>query len=266
LSADYALPIPLTIICELLGVPLEDRPAFRRWSARAVAVASAMDIAQALPGIWQVVRYLRQLCARRRSDPQDDLLSALVQAEQDGDRLSEDELIGMVFLLLLAGHETTVNLIGNSVFTLLENPDVRAQLCDHPELIRPAVEELARYASPVIMATERYAGEPLEIAGAPIARGDLVLAVLASANRDERQFANPDRVDLLRESNRHLAFGHGMHYCLGAPLARMEVQIALTQLLKRYPDLQLVQPDLVLPWQPGMFVRGLEHLPLTLAG
>jgi cytochrome P450 PksS len=262
----YALPIPLTIIAELLGVLATDRPAFRRWSEHVVAISSGVDLLRALPGIWRIVRYLRVLCARRRADPQDDLLTALVQAEEAGDRLSEDELLGMVFLLLLAGHETTVNLIGNGVLTLIEHPEQRELLRQNPALIKPAVEELARYASPVIMATERYAREDLTIAGVTIPRGELVLAVLASANRDERRFADPDRLDLMREPNHHLAFGQGMHYCLGAPLARIEAQIALTTLLRRLPELRLSQPTEALRWRPGMFVRGLEQLPMTLVG
>jgi cytochrome P450 len=262
----YALPIPLTIIAELLGVPAADRPAFRRWSEHVVAVSSGVDLLRALPGIWRIVRYLRALCARRRADPQDDLLTALVQAEDAGDRLNEDELLGMVFLLLLAGHETTVNLIGNAVLTLIEHPQQRELLRQNPALIKPAVEELARYASPVIMATERYAHEDLTIAGVAIPRGELVLAVIASANRDERQFADADRLDLTREPNHHLAFGQGIHYCLGAPLARMEAQIALTTLLRRLPELHLSRPRAALRWRPGMFVRGLEQLPMTLVG
>jgi cytochrome P450 PksS len=259
----YALPIPLTIIAELLGVPAADRPAFRRWSEHVAAVSSAADFVRALPGIWRIVRYLRELRARRQFDPQDDLLTALVEAEDTGGRLSEDELLGMVFLLLLAGHETTVNLIGNGVLTLIEHPEQCALLRQNPALIKPAVEELARYASPVIMATERYAREDLTISGVAIPRGELVLAAIASANRDERQFADPDRLDLLREPNHHLAFGQGIHYCLGAPLARMEAQIALTTLLRRLPDLRLSQPARSLRWRPGVFVRGLEQLPIA---
>jgi cytochrome P450 PksS len=262
----YALPIPLTIIAELLGVPAADRPAFRRWSEHVVTISSAAGLLRALPGVWRIVRYLRTLCARRRADPQDDLLTALVQAEQAGDSLSEDELLGMVFLLLLAGHETTVNLIGNGVLTLMEHPDQRELLRQNPALIKPAVEELARYASPVIMATERYAGEELTIAGTTIPRGELVFAVIASANRDEGKFSEPDRLDLRREPNHHLAFGQGIHYCLGAPLARMEMQIALTTLLRRLPELRLTRSAQSLRWRPGMFVRGLEQLPMALVG
>jgi len=260
----YALPIPLTIIAELLGVPPEERAAFRRWSANVVSVASAVDFARALPGIWRVMRYLRALCARRRAEPQDDLLTALVQAEEAGDKLSEDELLAMVFLLLLAGHETTVNLIGNSIHTLIAHPEAAEGLRRSPERIKPAVEELARYASPVVMATERYAREDLELAGVAVPRGGLVLGVLASANRDERQFAEPDRLDLGREANHHLAFGQGMHYCLGAPLARLETQVALTTLLRRLPELRLDRPGQPLRWNPGLFVRGLEQLPVAL--
>lgn len=264
LIQDYALPIPLTIIAELIGVPPADRAAFRRWSEHVVSVSSGLDFARALPGIWHVMRYLRALCARRRADPQDDLLTDLIQAEEAGSRLSEDELIGMIFLLLLAGHETTVNLIGNSVHTLLAHPDQHERLRQNPVLIRPAVEELARYASPVIMATERYARANMAIDGVTIPRGGLVLALLASANRDKRQFAEPERLDLAREPNHHLAFGQGMHYCLGAPLARLEAHVALRTLLRRLPDLRLKHPDEPLHWRRGLFVRGLEQLPLTV--
>lgn len=264
LIQDYALPIPLTIIAELIGVPPAERTAFRRWSEHVASVASGLDFARALPGIWRVVRYLRGLCAQRRANPQDDLLTDLIHVEDAGDRLSEDELIGMIFLLLLAGHETTVNLIGNSAHTLITHPEQRDQLRRNPELIKTAVEELARYASPVIMATERYAREDLEFGGVSVPCGGLVLAVLASANRDERQFADPDQLDLAREPNHHLAFGQGMHYCLGAPLARLETQIALTALLRRLPELRPSARVGALHWRRGLFVRGLEQLPIAL--
>ena len=187
----------------------------------------------------------------------------MAQAEEAGDKLSEDELMAMVFLLLAAGHETTVNLIGNGTLALLEHPDQMDKLRNDPALIKPAVEELLRYTSPVEMATERYAREDVTMAGVTIPRGEMVFAVIASANRDERQFAEPDTLDITREPNKHLAFGLGPHFCLGAPLARLEGQIAINTLLRRVPDMRLtVAPD-VPRWRRGLLLRGLESLPVA---
>ena len=263
LVSDYALPVPLTIIAELLGVPTDDRHKFRRWSNRLVSVSSSRDLLWAIPYGWAFMRYLRQLFERRRADPRDDLVTALVRAEEAGDTLSEDELLAMVFLLLVAGHETTVNLIASGTLALLQHPDQMARLRDDPSLIKSAVEELLRYTSPVEMATERFAREDVTIAGTTIPRGEVVLAVIGSANRDERQFENPDILDLTRDPNRHLAFGQGGHYCLGAPLARLEGQIAITTLLHRMPRLRLAAAPESLRWRRGLFLRGLEKLPLA---
>lgn len=265
LIRDYALPLPITIISDLLGVPQADRQQFGRWSRRIVAVtASPLDLPLVLPAIWQFMRFVRRLCAIRRADPQDDLLSALLHAEEAGDTLSEDELLAMVVLILIAGHETTVNLIGNGTLALLEDPEQLALLRGNPALSKSAVEELLRFTSPVELATERYAREPITIAGTTIPRGEQVLAVLASANRDERYFVQPGLLDLTRQPNRHLAFGQGSHYCLGAPLARLEGQIAFNTLLRRAPNLRLTVPPDALRWRRGMFLRGLERLPLAL--
>jgi cytochrome P450 len=201
--------------------------------------------------------------ARRRADPGDDLITALLQAEESGDTLSEDEVLAMVFLLLVAGHETTVNLIASGVLALVEHPDQLARLSHDPSLSKLAVEELLRYTSPVDLATERYAREDVEIAGATIPRGDLVLAVVGSANRDERSFEQPNILDLDREPNRHLAFGQGAHYCLGAPLARLETQIAIETFLRQFPGVRLTLAPESLRWRRGLFLRGLERLPLT---
>jgi cytochrome P450 PksS len=209
------------------------------------------------------MRYIRKFIRKRRTNPQDDLVSALIRAEEAGDTLSEGELAAMVFLLLVAGHETTVNLIGNGVLALLEHPDQLAKLRNDPTLIKPAVEELLRYSSPVEMATERYAREDVHFAGVTIPRGEMVFAVIASANRDERQFPHPDALDLAREPNRHLAFGLGTHFCLGAPLARLEGQIAIATLLRRFPDLRLTLPPEKLSWRRGLLLRGLEALPVA---
>jgi cytochrome P450 PksS len=265
LVASYALPLPATVIAELLGVPAEDQDRFHRWSNRLVSVSSGRDMLRALPAALSFVRYLRRLVEQRRADPEDDLITALIRAEEAGDRLSEDELLAMAFLLLVAGHETTVNLIASGTLALLEHPEQTERLRRDPSLTKTAVEELLRYTSPVELATERYARKYTEIRDTRIPRGELVLAVLGSANRDERHFENPDVLDLARDPNRHLAFGRGgVHHCLGAPLARMEGQIALNSLLRRFPGARLAMAPEDLHWRRGLFLRGLEKLPLVL--
>jgi cytochrome P450 PksS len=264
LIRDYALPVPTTIIAEMLGVPVEDRHAFHRWSKALVSAASSTwNLLKAVPSVWAFMRYLRKTVKQRRANPQDDLVSALARAEEAGDTLSEDELLAMVFLLLVAGHETTVNLIGNGTLALLEHPDQMEKLQNDPGLIKPALEELLRYASPVETATERYAREDVTLGGVTIPRGEMVFAVIASANRDERQFANPDTLDITREPNKHLTFGLGAHFCLGASLARLEGQIAISTLLRRVPDLRLTVAPEALRWRPGLVLRGLEALPVA---
>jgi cytochrome P450 len=265
LVAGYALPLPATVIAELLGVPAEDHAKFHRWSNRLVSVSPGRDILRALPAALSFVRYLRNLVERHRADPEDDLITALIRAEEAGDKLSEDELLAMAFLLLVAGHETTVNLVASGTLALLEHPEQTERLRREPSLVKPAVEELLRYTSPVELATERYARQDTEIGGRRIPRGGLVLAVLGSANRDERHFEDPDALDLARDPNRHLAFGRGgVHHCLGAPLARMEGQIALNALLRRFPGARLAMAPETLRWRRGLFLRGLERLPLVL--
>src|SRR5215218_569872 len=265
LVSDYALPLPATVIAELLGIPAGDHRKFHRWSNRIVSISSGRDVWRALPAAIAFVRYLRKISERRRASPEDDLISALVQAEEEGDKLSQDELLAMSFLLLVAGHETTVNLIASGALALLEHPDQLEKLQGDSQLIKPAVEELLRYTSPVEIATERYARQDLKICGTTVPRGELVLAVLGSANRDEQQFEDPDTLDLAREPNRHLAFGRGgVHHCLGAPLARMEGQIAISALLKRFPGLHLDVDPASLPWRRGIFLRGLQRLPLVI--
>ncbi len=264
LIRQFALPLPVTVIAELLGVPSHEQQKFARWSKMVIDVsASRLSSLRAIPAIWTFMRYIGRLIERRRADPRDDLITALIQAEESGQHLSEDELLAMIVLLLIAGHETTVNLIGNGMLTLLQHPAQLAKLRAEPAAVKPAIEELLRYASPVDMATERYAREDITIAEALIPRGSLVFGVIGSANRDERQFSNPADLDLLREPNRHLAFGQGGHYCIGAPLARLESQIAFGALLGRCPDLRLAQPVDRLRWRKGLVLRGLESLPLT---
>ena len=229
---DLAYPLPVAVICEMLGVPVEDHVTFREWSRQA---ARSLDPEEALSPEEQEQRrnviesfrnYFRGLIAERRKNPQDDLISALIAAEDEGNKLSEQELLSTCILLLIAGHETTVNLIGNGVLALLEHPEQMEMLRSDPSLIKPAIEELLRYGSPLKTATERYAREDVTVAGVTIPRGSLVFAVIASANRDERQFADPDTLDITREPNRLLSFGMGAHSCLGPSLARAEAQIA----------------------------------------
>ena len=261
---DYAFPLPITVIAELLGVPAEDRNNFREWSDAAVSGNASQEYMEEIliPHMQAFTDYLRALFEEKRANPGDDLVSALVRAEEAGDRLSEDELLGMVFLLLVAGHETTVNLIGNGVLALLQHPDQLRKLKEDPSLIKPAIEELLRYDGPVETSTERFAREDVEIGDQVIPRGEMVLVVLAAADHDPERFSDPDELDITRTDNRHLAFGKGIHHCLGAPLARMEGQIAISTLLRRMPNLRLEGSPESLSWRPGMILRGLRGLPV----
>ena len=263
LLASFAFPLPVTVICELLGVPVADRDDFRAWSATIVSNTAS-------PGAYQadataMIRYFISLLAAKRREPGDDLLSALVAARDEQDRLSENELLSMVFLLLVAGHETTVNLIGNGMLALLLNPGELARLRADPSLLASAVEELLRYVNPVNNATYRFAAEPLEIGGARIGTGEVVLVALSGANRDPSRYPDPDLLDLSRDSAGHLAFGHGSHYCLGAPLARLEAEIAFGGLLERFGSMTLAVPPDALRWRPSTLIHGLEALPVRLA-
>jgi|tagenome__1003787_1003787.scaffolds.fasta_scaffold20990028_18 cytochrome P450 len=263
--AELAVPIPTTIIAEILGVPAADRHRFHRWSSHVVSsTASKWAMLRVIPSVLAFMRYIRGLIEERRRSPREDLLSVLVAAEEGGEVLSADELVAMAFLLLIAGHETTVNLIGNGVLALLRHPGELERLRREPGIIAPAVEELLRFAGPLETATERYAREELRIADTVIPRGQLVYAVLASANRDETLFPDADRLDLTREPNRHLAFGLGIHFCMGAPLARLEAQIAVAALLRTAQGLCLKGPAEDLRWRPGLVMRGLRALPVDL--
>lgn len=262
LIRDYALPLPLTLITEILGVPTADRDKFHKWSKVIVSVNQFNSNWRVLPAIWQFNRYLRRFFKIRRADPQDDLVSALIRAEEAEDKLSEDELLAMVFLLLVAGHETTVNLIGSGALALLQHPDQLQKLRRAPALVKTAVEELLRYTSPVFMSTERYAREDVIIHGATIKRGEMALGVIGSANRDEKVFEKPNELDIARDPNKHLSFGQGIHFCLGAPLARLEGQIAVNTLLRRMPELRLKASTDSLRWSSSLILRGLESLPV----
>ncbi len=262
LVGDFALQIPLTIISEMLGIPVRDRNNFHRWSSAAVSISSPRDGLLAMPKLYQFVAYLRRLVRERRVNPEDDLTSALVKAEADGTSLSEDELIAMVTILLIAGHETTINLIGNGALALLTNPAQLERMKTEPDLMKSAVEELTRFTAPVMLATERYAKEDMEICGVSVPKGELVFAAIGSANHDETRFEQPESLLLDRQNNKHLGFGQGAHYCIGAPLARLEASTAFQVLLERLPNLRLaVQPER-LRWNTGLVTRGLKTLPV----
>jgi len=267
LIADLALPVPLTVISEMLGVPEKDRMLFRNLMGRLaedLGSASLTGFILSYPLSLRLERFFRELVKLRREQPGDDLTSALIRAEEEGDRLDEEELISMIFLLLFAGHETTVNLIGNGTLALLENPDQLQKLREQPELIDSAIEELLRYANPVGQPSPRFAREDLEIAGYKIPKGSAVMPLLPSANRDEAAFENADRLDIARSPNRHVAFGYGIHYCLGAPLARLEGRIAILHLVRRFPELRLAVPRQKLLWRKNLGLHGLKALPLLL--
>lgn len=266
LVADFAAPLPLAVIARLIGVPEEDARRFRRWTRALLSVAQ--HPLRGAAGVLRFTRYLRGLVAARARAPRDDLTSALVRARDGGDELTTDEIVAMLFLLLTAGHETTVNLIGAGTLALLEHPEQAARLrdaaADDPTVVRTAIEELLRFTSPVETATERWAAEDVEIAGTTVPQGSLVLAVIASANRDAAVFDRPDALDLTRSPNPHLAFGKGAHYCLGAPLARLEAQIAVPALLRRAPRLRRLDPGAPVAWRGTAVVRGLDALPVLL--
>ncbi|BFH68327.1 MAG: cytochrome P450 [Paenibacillus dendritiformis] len=263
LIQDYAYPLPIIVICEMLGLPAEERDQFRQWSH---ALVSAINVPEKYQQIGSEIDaftdYITALIEKRRRDPKEDLLSLLVQAESEGDALSEKELISTILLLIIAGHETTVNLIGNGIFTLLTHPDELEALRNAPSLMESAIEELLRFMGPVEFATNRWIGEDYEWNGKLISKGDMVLVALASANRDPEYFKQPDRLILSRERNHHIAFGLGIHHCLGAPLARLEGRIAIGTLLQRRSRMKLAVPPERLEWQPTYLMRGFASLPL----
>ncbi|MES4904938.1 MULTISPECIES: cytochrome P450 [unclassified Streptomyces] len=261
LLAGFALPLPIIVICELLGVPPKDRGAFTEWSN---ALLSAEDGAATAEAGQAMVGFLSGLLAEKRAHPTDDLLSALVQARDDEDRLDESELISMALLLLVAGNESTVNLIGNSVLALLRHPEQLAAVRADPGLLPGAIEEFLRYDGPINQATFRCTSEPVRIGDTEIPANELVVVALTSANRDPRQFPDADRLDIRRSPQGHLAFGHGPHFCLGAPLARLEGQIALGRLLERFPGLRLARAPEELTYRFSTIIRGLTELPVVL--
>jgi len=262
--ADVGYPFPVTVICELLGVPVEDRDLFRTHT-RQLAIILEWQLTNeqfmgAAEASFAFATYLFPLFEERRRDPRDDLISALVTAEVDGDRLGPDELLTTCVLLLTAGHETTMNLVGNGLLALLRQPDQLRSLRDVPTFGRNAVDELLRFDSPVQL-TARTALSDMEVGGQCVRQGEQVIALLGAANRDPAVFADPDRLDLARaNANRHLAFGAGHHFCLGAALARLEAEVALTALV-RLPGLELAADDV--EWRESQTLRGLQALPIS---
>jgi cytochrome P450 PksS len=265
LIAEYGLPLPAIMIGRMLGVPEEDSPKFQRWTQTLTTLETAGNIWFKLIDVFRFINYLRKIVRQRIVKPQDDLISAMVMARENDDLLNEDEILAMTFLLLSAGHETTVNLIGSGALALLENPAQWALLRDDPTLIHTAIEELLRFVSPADFSSERYARQAMTIHGETIPQGELVLGVIASANRDAACFDEPDTLNIRRENNRHLSFGRGVHYCVGAPLARLTGQIALNVLIERAPDLRLEKPAAELHWMNSLVARGLTALPVSTA-
>jgi cytochrome P450 len=259
----FAFPLPMTVICELLGIPDGDRGKFKTWSQ--VILSSTATFEEFRAAGAAMYGYFTALLVDKRAAPADDLLSALITARDSGDSLDEPELLAMIFLLLVAGHETTVNLIASGTLALLAHPAEFERLRAEPALLPGAVEELLRFANPLNHATDRYAPESFELAGVRIPAGETVLVVTSSANHDPNRFPEPDRLDLGRDTSGHLAFGHGIHYCVGAPLARLEGEIAFGSLLARFPSLSLAADPASLRWRPSSLIHGLETLPVRLA-
>lgn len=262
--ADLAFPLPVIVIAELIGVPVEDRDQFKEWTgalARSLDPVVTPEIAQAANSATDsFVDYFTHLVAERRTRPREDLLSALIAVEEEGDRLTEDELLSNIILLFAAGHETTMNLIGNGMLALFRTPDQLAKLKADPSLIETAVEEFLRYDGSV-QVTARVALEDIELGGKRIHKNQQSLLLLGSANHDPAKFDHPDTLDITRQDNPHLTFGHGIHHCLGAPLARVEAQLAINTMLRRLPNIKLAADKV--EWREMITLRGLRELPVT---
>ena len=265
LIADYAFPLPITVIAELLGVPSSDRAKFREWT-QTIIIDGTRGVGgdRIATAALEFIMYFHQLFDERRTQPQDDLITGLLQVEEAGDKLSSEELISMVFLLMAAGHETTVNLLANGTLDLLRNPDQLNKLRENPGLIDSAVEEMLRYNGPLGATTMRWALEDVELHGQIIPAGEMVLASLLGADRDPAVFENPNAFDITRNPNPHIAFGHGIHYCLGAPLARLEGIIAFNTMLARLPNLSLAVDPNMLEWNDTILLHSMKALPINI--
>lgn len=263
--SEFAFQVPVIVICELMGVPAEDRHLFGPWSSDASrlldGVLDETTMNQGLLGAMQLISYLNPLIEERRTNPRDDLLSQIVQAEENEDRLSEEELRSLVILIFIAGHETTTNLIGNGMKALLQHPDQLQRLRDDPSLIGTTVEEILRYDGPVHV-TGRIPTEDIEVGGRVFTKGSQIVALLAAANRDPEEYPEPDRFDIGRDPNHHLTFSKGIHHCLGAALARLEGQQAIGRLVERFPDIELVTTEPT--YRDHVVLRGLKELQVDL--
>jgi cytochrome P450 len=267
LVADFATPLPLSVISTMLGVGDDDRDEFHVLMERFVVrlgSGSAADALRAVPTARRLYRVLERLAAQRRASPDDGLISGLLEANEGGDSLSDDEVIAMIFLLMLAGHDTTANLIGSSAVALMEHPEQAERWRAEPELTTPAVEELLRFTTPVPCGTARTLLEEVSIDGTVMPKGSKVMGMIISANRDESVFDRPDSLDLGRDPNRHLTFAFGKHFCLGNQLARLEGQIAIGALVRRFPSMRLAVPRDQLRFKPVQALRGFRALPVTL--
>jgi len=256
-----ALPVPVTVIAELLGVPIDDQGHFRGLVDRMLRPVSDQDSVDAG---FEFLGYVNGAIESRRKSPGEDLLSALIHLEDEGDTLDHSELLSMIQLLLIAGHETTVNLIGNGMVELMRHPGERDRLVADPGLLPSAIEEMLRFNGPVETSFPRFAYEDLKIAGVEIPQGDVVIPVLMAANNDPGRFSDPETFDITRDPNRHVAFGFGIHYCLGAPLARLEAAIVVGSLLERWPLIDFASDPEDLEWTSGFFLRGVRHLPVRI--
>lgn len=262
LIEQFAAPLTITVLAELLGVPPENRAVFRTWTNTLVgANHTEEEVASASAA---VAEFTEALIDAKTADPGEDMFSALVQATEDGDRLTKSELVAMVFLLVVAGHDTTLSMIGNAVHALLRNPDQLALLRSDPALLPNAVDELLRYEGPVGLATFRFTTDDIPLNGVTIPGGEIVVVALGSANRDAEKFENPDELDLTRRISGNLAFGHGIHYCAGAPLGRLQVEIGVGRLLQRFPDLAFASDPDAFEWKASTIMHGLVKLPVRL--
>ena len=261
----YALPIPIQMISEMLGIPPQDRLKFRKWSEAILVNPTPLRMMMGVPAMLEMFKYIRKLGNERMQNPQDDLLTSLVQAEHEGERLSEEELFAMVFLLMAAGHETTVGLITNGTHALLTHPDQLGQLRHHPDQLPTAIEELLRFDTPLMTGELNYARVPYSVEDVTIPTGSMIFTAILSANHDESVFSHPEQLDLTRQPNKHLAFGKGIHYCLGAPLARMEAKVAFATLLERAPNLRLAVPSASLRYAKLPIVNRLTRLPVSVS-
>ncbi|CAM4222982.1 cytochrome P450 family protein [Bacillus paramycoides] len=263
LVSDYAFPLPIMVISEMLGVPLEDQHKFRVWSQAIISTPHTLeDMKKNNQKLGEFAEYIQYLVSKKREQPADDLISALIKAESEGTKLNASELYSTITLLIVAGHETTVNLITNMTLALLEYPAQLQKLRQNPDLIDSAIEEALRFYSPVELTTLRWTAEPFTMHGQDIQSKDRIIISVASSNRDERIFPDADVFDITRKNNRHIAFGHGSHFCLGAPLARLEAKIAIFTLLHHLPNMQIQGEREQIKWKENYLMRSLEELPL----